>query len=319
MLLSICVLLSGKVAPAAISKKKSQIVVAVIDTGIDLEHPDLKKSLWLNSGEMGTDRLGRPKSSNGLDDDDNGFVDDIHGWNFAQNENDVSDKLGHGTHISGIILGKSSLDAEKPESDLYQIETRVMVLKYYDPDGPPALNILNTVRAIRYAVQMKADVINFSAGGPGFNILEKDAIEAANRAGILFVTAAGNDGTNIDRGGYYPASYRLPNILSVTAVDRQRQILSTSNFGVKNVDLAAEGKDLLSTAPGGHYQKMTGTSQATAVVTRRAVQLLGRRLLSEKLRRPANQIVSEIVQTAHPLPSLKGKSRFASQVTLQGP
>ena len=171
------------------------IIVAVIDTGLDVRHPDLAQNIWVNKGESGTDAKGRNKATNGIDDDNNGYADDVHGWNFVTNNNDVTDNHGHGTHIGGIIgaVGGNGIGVVgiSPKVSL-------MALKYYDPKAPGMNNLLNTVKAIQYAVRMQAHIINYSGGGLDPSPEEKRAVELANQRGVLFVAAAGNDG---DRHG----------------------------------------------------------------------------------------------------------------------
>ncbi|MGZ3748468.1 MAG: S8 family serine peptidase, partial [Pseudobdellovibrionaceae bacterium] len=133
-------------SPKSIQENTQGITVAIIDTGVDAHHPLLQGSLWTNPGDSGIDEAGRDKSQNGIDDDGNGFVDDVHGWNFADNNNQLSDLHGHGTHIAGIIQRMSP-------------KTNIMILKYYDAKASGAENLTNSVKAIRYAIQMKAKII----------------------------------------------------------------------------------------------------------------------------------------------------------------
>lgn len=269
------------------------ITVAVIDTGIDTEHPALRKALWTNPGEMGRDNRGREKATNGIDDDGNGYVDDVHGWNFATGTPRLQDDHGHGTHIAGIITGRSSA-------------VRVMTLKYYDPDGKPSEQIRNTVNAINYAVKMGAKIINYSGGGISPSYSEQEAILRAEAKGILFIAAAGNERSNSDIHPYFPADYGLSNIISVTALDPQQQLLPTSNYGVRTVDLAAPGENILSTLPSGTYGRMSGTSQATAMVTGTAAWLMAH---DQGLRTPA-QVLQRMVKEGSPQANLQGKTRY---------
>ena len=243
------------------SKGNRNIVVAVIDTGIDVNHPDLKANIWKNPKEI---------PGNNIDDDGNGFVDDIHGWNFVKNNNKVNDTHGHGTHIAGIIGAEGGngigLSGVAPQVSL-------MALKYYSPNDNGKNNLNNTVKAIEYAVKNGAHIINYSGGGLEGNEKEKKAIQMAEAKGILFVAAAGNEKSNMDKKKYYPASYQLKNILPVTATDPSDKVLKSSNWG-KTVHKSAPGIDILSTLPGGKYGRMTGTSQATAVATGAAVLIM---------------------------------------------
>lgn len=289
-------------APEAwrINSGNKKIVVAVIDTGADVTHPDLSENIWTNPGESGRDDLGRDKASNGIDDDGNGFVDDVHGWNFVFDNEDVSDNHGHGTHIAGIIgaSGAHKLNGVAPNVSL-------MILKYFDPKKPNQNPLSATVRAIRYAVQMGANVINYSGGGLSPSSDEFAALAEANRQGILVVAAAGNEKSNSDYAPYYPADYKLPNIMSVTAVNRRTHILPSSNYGAASVDIAAPGEDILSTLPGGGYGVMTGTSQATAFATGVAVLVMS---THPNLKTPA-EVIEHMVQTGETEAALAGKTR----------
>jgi len=248
----------------SVTKGSRNIVVAVIDTGADINHEDLKANIWTNPGETGLDSKGRDKANNGVDDDGNGFVDDVHGWNFVSNSNDLKDNHGHGTHIACTIGAEGGngkfISGIAPEVSL-------MILKYYDPKVPNTDNLKNTVNAIKYAVQMGANIINYSGGGTEFSQDEKDAIITAEQKGILFVAAAGNEKSNSDKNKYYPADYGLKNIISVTAIDQVTQVLPSSNYGVETVDIAAPGQSIEACLPGNKYAEMTGTSQATAFVS----------------------------------------------------
>lgn len=228
------------------SQESKDIVVAIIDTGVDISHPLIRDHLWVNPNEK----------TNGQDNDGNGYAGDLHGWNFVSNNHDLSDNHGHGTHVAGIILQKAQ-----------SRRVKFMVLKYYDPFVSGEDNLMNTVKAIRYATKMKADIINYSGGGDVRSPLEEAAIRDAQKQGILFVAAAGNEGRNTDRVGYFPAGYRLSNIISVAAMDSKKRLLTTSNYGAHSVDFVAPGKNVFSALPGGRYGFMSGTSQATAWVS----------------------------------------------------
>lgn len=248
----------------SVTQGSRDIVVAVIDTGIDVNHRDLKNNLWVNPGETGKDKAGNDKATNGIDDDKNGFVDDVHGWNFVAENHSLVDNHGHGTHIAGIIGAEGGnnfgISGVSPKVSL-------MILKYYDPLSTGANNLKNTIRAIDYAVKMGARIINYSGGGVEYSKDEFDAVKSAEAKGILFVAAAGNERSNSDVAHYYPANYGFSNIISVTAIDPKLETLPSSNYGKKSVDLAAPGLDIYSTLPGNQFGTMTGTSQATAFVS----------------------------------------------------
>lgn len=256
-----------------LSKGSREIIVAVIDTGLDLKHEDLSQNLWVNRGETGLDEQGRDKRTNGIDDDGNGFIDDVHGWNFISQRHDLTDNHGHGTHISGIIGAEG--DNNKGITGVAP-QVQLMTLKYYDPKVPNSDNLGNTIKAIEYATKMGAHIINYSGGGLEYSEAEFQAIRAAQKKGILFVAAAGNERSNSDINKYYPADYNLDNIVSVTAIDPSRKVLPSSNYGIETVHIAAPGLNILSTLPNSSYGYMTGTSQATGFVTGAAVVLLAK-------------------------------------------
>lgn len=247
-----------------ISQGSRDITVAVIDTGIDIQHEDLKNNLWKNPGETGIDKNGKSKATNKIDDDGNGFVDDVHGWNFVTNNNNIKDHHGHGTHVAGIIGAergnKKGISGISPKVSL-------MILKYYDPKFSNTDNLKNTIQAIKYATKMGAKIINYSGGGIHYSAREFKAIKQARDKGILFVAASGNESSNSNKSNYYPAKYPLDNIISVTAINSAKKVLSSSNWGNKTVHIAAPGENILSTLPNNNYGRMTGTSQATAFVS----------------------------------------------------
>lgn len=247
-----------------ILSKAHPVVIAVIDTGLDLSHPQLAASVWTNPGESGLDSKGRDRSRNGRDDDHNGKVDDWQGWNFSAQNSNIEDRQGHGTHVAGLIQSVA------PGS-------RLMILKYYDPQasGPDNLNAL--VAAIHYANKMGAQIINYSGGGFIENEAEREALFESEKKNILVVAAAGNEATSSDLRPFYPASYPLRNIISVAANDPVSHLVPSSNFGERTVDLAAPGEALLSTLPDGNFGRLTGTSQATALVTGAAALLMSQR------------------------------------------
>lgn len=272
---------------------KSSVVVAVIDTGIDMNHPELKGSLWKNPKEI--------SGKSGLDDDKNGFVDDLHGWDFVSKKGILVDQHGHGTHIAGIISatgqGDSGLKGVCPGA-------KIMSLRYYNERASGAENLKNTIAAIEYAVANGAHIINYSGGGAEFARAEFLALKQAEEKGILVVAAAGNERSNADVNYYFPAAYDLGNIISVTAIDSKGEVLPSSNWGLKKVHLAAPGQSILSTLPGGEYGLMTGTSQATAFVTGIAA------LLRTKNRSLSMRRLKEIIQlSALKRPSLIGKAQ----------
>lgn len=293
----------------SVTQGSADTIIAVIDTGIDEFHEDLKTNLWTNPGESGKDDKGRDKASNGIDDDGNGFVDDVHGWNFVSNNNQLEDNHGHGTHIAGIIGAeagnKKGISGISPKVGL-------MILKYFDPKVPNTDNLKNTIASIKYAVKMGAHVINYSGGGTDYSQDEHDAVAEAEKKGILFVAAAGNERSNSDQHHYYPADYNLKNIISVTAIDPTTEVLSSSNYGVNTVDIAAPGQNILSCLPHNSYGLMTGTSQATAFVSGAAALVISHKGQYFN----AAEIKKYILATGDTANSLITKTRTSRQLNL---
>jgi subtilisin family serine protease len=218
-------------------KKNRDIVVAVVDTGIQVDHPFLKDNIHVYEGKAGAQNYGMDWSGKGV-------------------SSTPSDSHGHGTHVAGII--KSIFP-----------EVKILALKYYNPQASGQQNLESTIKALEYAVRMNVDVINYSGGGPEPSVEELRVLKEAEKKGILVIAAAGNERSNIDdkRNAYYPASYGLSNIITVGAHDEDMQIIASSNYGKNSVDIAAPGFKIRSSIPMGGAGYMTGTSQATAFVT----------------------------------------------------
>lgn len=293
----------------AVSQGSKDVIIAVIDTGIDVNHEDLKNNLWVNQGETGTDSKGRDKRTNGIDDDGNGYTDDVHGWNFVSRNNRLNDNHGHGTHIAGIIGAEAS---NKKGISGITPKVSLMVLKYFDPKVPNTDNLKNTVASIHYAIKMGAHIINYSGGGVEYSQEEFEAVQAADNKGILFVAAAGNERSNSDQNHYYPADYSLKNIISVTAIDPTTEVLASSNYGVLTVDIAAPGQNILSCLPNNSYGLMTGTSQATAFVSGAAALVMSYKNQYFK----AEEVKKYILSTGDTSSSLMAKTKTSRQLNL---
>ena len=229
------------------------IKIAVIDTGVDYNHPDLVENMWKNEAEL--------NGEEGVDDDGNGFIDDLYGWDFASNDNDPMDGNGHGTHCAGVIAASHNDIGIRG----LMKEAQIISLKFLGDNGSGTLE--GAIRAISYATSAGAHIMSNSWGGGGFSQALYDVIEEAQNEGILFVAAAGNSRNDNDRWASYPASYDLENIISVGASDGKGNKARVSNYGKTTVDVFAPGVDIHSTYKNGTYKKLSGTSMATPIVS----------------------------------------------------
>jgi subtilisin family serine protease len=228
------------------------VLVAVLDTGIDASHPDLAGEMWANAREI---------PGNGIDDDHDGYVDDVNGWNFVAGNGNTDDDNGHGTHVAGIIGADGNNDVGTTGVDWNVSLMAVKVLDSHAAGDPSTV-----ARGIRYAIARGARIINLSLAAPLPSPALRSALTAAQDAGVLIVAAAGNWGESLRSDPEYPASYQAPNVISVAASNQDGALDPTSNYG-SMVDIAAPGTDIVSTARGGGYELRTGTSMATAVVS----------------------------------------------------
>ncbi len=270
------------------------VVVAVIDSGVDYTHPDLAANVWTNPREVAGD---------GIDNDANGFVDDVRGWDFANADADPMDDDGHGTHVSGTIgaVGNNAIGVTG-----VNWRVSIMGLKFLDAEGNGYTS--DAVAAVKYATRMRRDfganvvAINASWGGETRSTALANAIAAAGRAGILFVTAAGNESSNNDRTPSYPANLSDDSVIAVAATNHSNRLAAFSNYGSTTVDLAAPGVGILSTVPGGGYASFSGTSMATPYVTG-TVALMA----AANPRATAAEIRSALLATVTPAAALSGK------------
>ncbi len=300
-------------APEAwnIAQSASNIIVAVIDTGVDYTHPDLAANMWTNTAEL--------NGTAGVDDDGNGYVDDIYGYDFVNNDGDPIDDYFHGTHCAGTIgaVGNNGIGVAGVCWNV-----KIMALKFLDAGGGGYT--ADAISCIQYAIQMGAKLTSNSWGGYGYSQALYDAIKESQTAGQLFVAAAMNDTNNNDLLPAYPASYDLDNIIAVMATDRNDTMSSFSNWGATTVDLAAPGTDIYSTFPtymtdameafglSTNYETISGTSMATPHVSGTCALLWG--LNSDMT---YAEVKSHVVDTVDVLDSLAGSSVYNGRLNLQ--
>lgn len=283
-------------APEAWAQSRgSGVVVAVLDTGVDYTHADLAANMWVNPGEI---------AGNGIDDDGNGYVDDVHGYDFAYNDADPMDRNGHGTHVAGTIAAVADngtgVAGVAPEA-------QIMALKFLDDNGNGSL--FDAIQALDYAVMMGAQVSNNSWGSGSYSSALAGAITLAGAAGHTVVAAAGNDSTNTDLSGHYPASYDAANLIAVAATDDADRLAYFSNYGITTVDVAAPGQSIYSTLPGDSYGTNSGTSMATPHVTGIVALLLAQNptLSPEAIR-------DLLIDTSDPMAALASRSVSGGRV-----
>ena len=244
-----------------LAKGSYDVKVGVIDTGIDYNHPDLQGNIWKNPGET---------PANGIDDDGNGYVDDVYGWDFVNSDNDPMDGHNHGTHVAGTIAATTDNGTQVAGVAWH---TKLVALKFLADGGWGYTS--DAIDAIAYCAAMDIPISNNSWGGGGYSQALKDVINEAGNAGHLFCAAAGNSGTDNDQSPHYPANYDSPNVISVAASDANDQLAYFSCYGEISVDLAAPGTSILNLIPNGGTAYMSGTSMATPHVAGAAAVLLG--------------------------------------------
>ena len=239
----LALVLVALLAPAAVARP----VVAVLDTGVDVRHPDLRGALWTNPAEV---------AGNTRDDDGDGLADDVHGADLVRGRGRVFDPRGHGTHVAGIIAGPA----------------RIMAVRVLGPRGTGSAAQL--AAGLDYAVAHGARIVNVSAGYYPRSALLLAALQRAGAAGVLVIAAAGNGGEDLDREPAFPAAFDLPNLISVAAADARGGLFSWSARGSSSVTLAAPGGSTRSALPRGRHGRRSGTSVAAAKVSRAAAALL---------------------------------------------
>jgi subtilisin family serine protease len=242
--------LNGKKIPQLWPMAKFDNIVAVIDTGVDINHVDLKENLWINEAE----KNGLP----GVDDDNNGFIDDIHGFNFVDKTNNLQDTHGHGTHVAGIIAATHNDIGIKGVNP----KAKIMALKSFSSKSG---DVSTSIEAIYYAVDNGAQVINCSWIERKLTPELQAAVDYAKSKGVIIVGAAGNEGMDITRRRRYLAEFDY--VITVANIERNGLLADRSNYSKKKVDIAAPGQHILSTVPGDLYKKKSGTSMAAPFVS----------------------------------------------------
>jgi hypothetical protein len=261
-------------------------IVAVLDTGLDIRHPDLASNLWINHGEI---------PDNQKDDDGNGILDDVHGCNAIEGGGDLRDSGEHGTHVAGIIAARGNNGTGITGLNW---QGRLMGIKIFDDHGNT--DVASVCRGVDYAARHGATLLNCSWGGEiPFN---QALYESLRDFPGLVVCSAGNSGSNNDQKPHYPSSFELDHVIAVAATSRRDRLCFTSCYGRESVDLGAPGEQILSTVPGGGYKVKSGTSQATPHVTGVAALLQ-----AQKPQASRGEIKQALLDSAEPLDDLRGK------------
>ena len=268
-----------------------KVVVAVLDSGVDYTHTDLANNIWI-----------RPNNVPAYEDRELGTIQDFHGFNAVDDSADPMDDNGHGTHCAGIIGAEGGNDIGIAGVNW---KVQIMPLKFMNKSGYGTTKA--AIEAINYVIDRKKAGVNVRVISASWGSTQKsraleDVIRKAGEAGILFVAASGNASTNNDRSPHYPSSYNLPNVISVAALDRNDQLATFSNYGVKSVAIAAPGVDILSTWLGDEYEEKSGTSMATPVISGVAALIV-----AHNPNISVEQLREKILASVDPLDSLKGK------------
>ncbi len=280
---------NGSLSPGSPS---GDVLVGVIDTGIASRHQDLANVIYKNSKEV---------AGNGVDDDQNGYVDDVYGWNFVENSPSPEDDNGHGTHVSGIIAAEQGNGFGI--AGIYR-QAKIVPIKAFDPSGEASTTSL--VKSLDYAIGMNVRIINVSWGQYEQDPLLEAAIKKVAEQNILIVAAAGNDGTNTDQKPHFPSAYPFSEVLAVGALEKNGSPAGFSNFGAESVDVFAPGSNIYSTYLNNQFASKSGTSMAAPVVAGIAAAILGfePNLLPFKLKA---RILDSARLPERRFPGLKGK------------
>jgi subtilisin family serine protease len=275
----------------ALTKGNKEIVVALLDSGVEYTHVDLVNNMWT-----------RPDGIDPYQDRDLGTIDDVHGYNVVRNDGDPMDENGHGTNCAGIIGAECGNNL-----GICGVNWKIQILPLKFLNAGGFGTVLGAVTAINYAIARKRAGVNLRIINVSWGLTEhsralEDVIRKAGDAGLLFVVASGSSNNNNDVGPHYPASYNLENIISVAATDRNDELAPGSNYGPKSVSLGAPGKDLLTTALGNEYEQRSGTSLAAPIVAGVAALTL-----SAHPNLSVAQLRSRLLESVDNLPGLRGK------------
>ena len=287
----------------------SNVIVAVVDTGVRYTHEDLAGNMWVNPGESGTDASGRDKRTNLVDDDGNGYVDDVHGINVLTRTGNPMDDWGHGTHVAGIVgaVGNNTVG-------IAGVAWRVKIMAIKFIDAQANYSVSDAVIALDYARRHGAKIVTASWGNYSFNSQAlRDAIVALRTAGIIVTAAAGNDNSNNDVTPLYPASYDYDNIVAVAATNRIDDRAGYSNYGSVTVDIGAPGSPVFSAWAGSDTQYLyaEGTSMAAPHVAGACALLWARFPGSTH-----QQIIQQVLSSAEPIPSMSGRVKSNGRLDL---
>ncbi len=275
----------------------SSVIVAVIDSGVDYNHPDLAANMWTNTGEI---------AGNSIDDDGNGYVDDIYGYDFVSNDGDPMDDNSHGTHVAGTIaaVGNNGVGVVGVAWN-----AQIMAVKFLNAAGSGFTS--DAVSSVLYAANNGAAIMNNSWGGGGYSQALQDAITTANSTNSLFVAAAGNNGLDNDIFPNYPSNYSGPHIIAVAATDDSDAIAFFSNYGATTVHLGAPGVSIFSTEPGNTYGNKSGTSMASPHVAGAAAVILAANPSMTNV-----QIKDQILNNVDPTPAMAGVTITGGRLNL---
>jgi subtilisin family serine protease len=307
-----------------ITMGNDSVLVAVIDTGIDYEHPELKNKIYLNQGEIGTDLFGNDKRSNNKDDDGNGFIDDFMGWDFTDRvgfpfdstggdylgwDNDPMDEHGHGTYIAGILAAETNnvtgIAGAAPN-------IRILNLRAFDPSGYGEED--DVAAAILYAITMGAKVINMSFGDNSFSYVLRDVIRYAYAQNIVLISSSGNSGSNLP---HYPSGYS--EVISVGNSTDKDFVAPSSNWG-STIDLVAPGSSILTTAPNNNYALISGTSASSPHVAAAAALILSiHNFTNEEVKQIIKSTCDDIGEPGWDLRSGAGRLNLYRAVSVLAP